>query len=252
MDNTKEIYNNNAARWRRDKPNSLSDFTARPYLFKLCGDVTGKKILDLGCGEGYCSQYLAENMGAKDITAVDISENMIKLANEKKNRQVDSGITYLISDINSLDFPDNTFDLILGIFVYNYLDIADMQASMKNVFNFLKPGGRFIFAVPHPSFPFMQTNIKYPFYFDFKNKGYFNSRNTRNYGSIFCLDGNELPVQMVHKLLEDYVDSMYTAGFSKMPLIKELGVTKDHLEYQYDFFSPIEEIPLHLAFMIQK
>nr|WP_130859859.1 methyltransferase domain-containing protein [Gracilibacillus phocaeensis] len=50
-----------------------------PVLFKLLGDVKGKRILDAGCGEGYLSRKLAQS-GAK-VTAVDYAERMLEIAN---------------------------------------------------------------------------------------------------------------------------------------------------------------------------
>ena len=36
---TREMYDSNAHKWARREPNSLSDFTGRPRVFELCGDV---------------------------------------------------------------------------------------------------------------------------------------------------------------------------------------------------------------------
>lgn len=60
-ENTKNLYDSQALDWQREKPTLLSDFSARPHVIEHCGDVTGKKILDLGCGEGYVSRLLIKN-----------------------------------------------------------------------------------------------------------------------------------------------------------------------------------------------
>ena len=61
---TETIYNKNADFWSRNKPLSLSDFTARDYLFKYLGKLNNLKIADIGCGEGYCSREFIK-FGAK-------------------------------------------------------------------------------------------------------------------------------------------------------------------------------------------
>ncbi len=57
---------------------------------------------------------------------------------------------------------------------------------------------------------------------------------------------------MVHKLFEDYISSLKESGFVKIPIIKELGVTKEHLSAHPEFFEPVKDLPLHLVINITK
>ncbi len=50
-----------------------------PVLFKLLGDIKGKRILDAGCGEGYLSRKLAK--AGAEVTAVDYAKRMLEIAN---------------------------------------------------------------------------------------------------------------------------------------------------------------------------
>jgi len=247
---TKEIYDEHAAFWERREPNSLSDFTGRPPVFDICGDVSGLDILDIGCGEGYCARIL-KSEGARKITGIDISPEMIELA-KNQDQKSGQGNTFQIGDGQDLSLGDGMFDLVLGVFVYNYMTIDEMKRSHKEVFRVLKPGGRLVFSVPHPAFPQIKSSLTSPFFFDFNGAGYFSARNVRNHGKIFCRDGKELPVQMVHKLIADYFDSLSEAGFSSMPQIRELGVTAENLDLDPGFFGPVNDIPLHMAFSISK
>ena len=248
--NTKDIYNKNASLWSRLKPNSLSDFTGRPTVFELCGSVEGLKILDLGCGEGYGARLLIKK-GASNVEGIDISSQMINLA-MKYEENKKSKINYQVGNIKSLPFEDNTFDIVLGIFVFNYLYIDETLVAMKEIYRVLKKQGRFIFVVPHPSFPQIKKEYNNPFFFDFKNKGYFSSRDLKFEGSISCRDGKKLPVQMVHKLTEDYFDCLSKSGFIYLPKLRELGVKEDHLELDREFFINVNDIPLHLAISVEK
>lgn len=246
---TRKIYNEAAGSWVRREPQSLSDFTGRPAVFKLCGDVAGQAILDVGCGEGYCSRVLIEK-GAGSVRAIDISESMTALAAEASPPGFDA--EYQVGSATELPFEDNAFDLAIGVFVYNYLDIAGMNASMKEVYRTLKPGGRFVFSVPHPAFPFIQKQRQPPFYFDLKEAGYFTGRDQKHDGEIHRRDGAALPVQVSHKLLGDYFEGLRLAGFDSLPEVQELGVLPEHLELDREFFSPVWDIPLHIAFRIRK
>jgi ubiquinone/menaquinone biosynthesis C-methylase UbiE len=247
---TKKIYDEHASSWERKEPNSLSDFTGRPAVFDLCGDVTDLNILDIGCGEGYCARVL-NAMDAKFIEGIDISPEMIERAKQQGAKNPE-GINYQTGDVQELSFKDESFDLVLGMFVYNYLTIEETERSFKEVFRVLKKGGSFVFAVPHPALPQIKKELTAPFYFDFKNAGYFTSRNQRHHGEIFCRDGKQLPVQMVHKLFEDYMNGLASSGFTTIPTVRELGVLDSHIDLDKDFFTPVYDIPLHLAFRICK
>ena len=248
-EDTEDLYNHNAQRWQRRKPNSLSDFTARPRIFELCGDVSGKDIIDLGAGEGYCARVLAEK-GARSIHGVELSEQMVTLAREQMLDE--STIQYHCGNVVKLGFDDSVFDLAIGVFVYNYLLFADVCQSFQEVYRVLKPGGSFIFSVPHPVFPFIKPDLSPPFYFDLGEKGYYSSRDQLCDGQIYCRDGQALPVQMIPKLFEDYFEALKKAKFNSLPEIEELGVTDELLALDKGFFGPLIDTPLHLVFKVQK
>ena len=67
---TKAIYNQSAAKWQRREPNLLTDFFARALIFDLCTELQHKKIIDLGCGEGYVSGYCATHGAYKPLHIV--------------------------------------------------------------------------------------------------------------------------------------------------------------------------------------
>ena len=246
---TGQLYNENADKWVRREPNSLSDFTARPRVFALCGDVTGKAIVDLGAGEGYCARVLAAQ-GAGAIQGIELSEEMVSLA--AKQSSDDDRISYQQGNVVDLPYEDSCFDLALGVFVYNYLTVKEIQASFSEVFRVLKDNGEFIFSVPHPAFPFIKSSLTAPFYFDTQGMGYFSSRDHQCQGEIFCKDGSSLAVQMIPKLMEDYLAALKLAGFNSMPEIQEYGVTDEMIALDESFFSPLKDIPLHMAFKITK
>jgi SAM-dependent methyltransferase len=239
------LYDRHASRWQRREPSSLSDFTGRPAVFELCGDVSGLDVIDLGCGEGYCSRELA-GRGARSVTGVELSGEMVQLARAQEG-ELRQGITYRQGDVTRLDDADASYDLAVGVFVYNYVTAGEMLASFREVRRVLRPGARFVFAVPHPAFAFVRKDCTPPFYFAVKDAGYFSGRDVRFQGEIRRRDGTALPVQMVHKTFGDYFDALRVAGFAGMPEIRELRVLPEHLALDPGFFSPVADLPLHLA-----
>lgn len=244
------LYDKHAARWRRREPSSLSDFTGRPAVFDLCGNVSGLDVLDLGCGEGYCSRELA-GRGARSVTGVELSGEMVQLARAQES-ELRQGIAYRQGDVTRLEDPDTSYDLAVGVFVYNYVTTAQMLASFREVRRVLRAGGHFVFAVPHPAFAFVRRDRAPPFYFDVGDAGYFSGRDARFQGEIRRRDGTALPVQMVHKTFGDYFDALRAAGFAAMPEVRELRVLPEHLALDAGFFSPVADLPLHLAIRVAR
>lgn len=66
------LFDQNADQWTRQEPMILSDFTARPLVLQELAPVTGKHVLDLGCGEGYVARLVAQ-AGAQSVFGIDIS-----------------------------------------------------------------------------------------------------------------------------------------------------------------------------------
>jgi SAM-dependent methyltransferase len=255
---TQVLYDASATNWVRSEPISLSDFTARPVVLGMCEPIANLQVLDLGCGEGYCSRELMRR-GAASVYGIDLSAQMIAAAQVKEVAEP-LGIRYEAADATA--FPqvaDASVDVALAVFLFNYLTVAQMQQCMQEVMRVLKPGGRFIFSVPHPSFPYMRE-AAYPFYFAVQGAdagagaatGYFSQRDQQFPGKIWKRDGSDLDVQLVHKPLEDYFDALRLAGFQGMPIVRELRVLPEHVQLDPDFFQPLFDYPLHLAFQVTR
>jgi 2-polyprenyl-3-methyl-5-hydroxy-6-metoxy-1,4-benzoquinol methylase len=249
-ESTRVLYNDSASSWIRDEPISLSDFTARPAILSMCEPIADLQVLDLGCGEGYCSRELRRR-GAQSVHGIDLSKKMIEAACAQETNE-SLGICYETGCATDLtQFADGEFDLVTAVFLFNYLNVTQMYQCMTEVRRILRPGGRFIFSVPHPAFPYMRE-ADYPFFFKVNQNSYFSGRDTLFPGRIWKRDGSWLDVQLVHKTLQDYFEGLQSAGFSTMPVLKELHVTPEHLQIDPAFFEPIADLPLHLAFQVSR
>jgi len=245
-----ELYDATAARWVRREPTSLSDFTGRPRTLELCEPVAGRRVLDLGCGEGYCARRLMR-MGAAEVHGIDSSAQMVDAGRAEELREP-LGIRYEVSDATTLpQLADASFDLVLAMFLFNYLDVDATRRCMAEAARVLRPTGRFVFAVPHPALPFVRDEEP-PFYFSVNGGGYFSNRDRRFPGKIWKRDGTALEVQLVHKTFEDYFRALRAAGFHALPTILELGVTPEIETIDPAFFGPLADVPLHVAFAVDR
>jgi ubiquinone/menaquinone biosynthesis C-methylase UbiE len=110
-------------------------------LLHQLGDVEGKSVLDLGTGTGFMASLLAAK-GAQ-VDAVDVSDESLAVA---ANRARLSGLAdktrFHNMSAESLDFPDESFDRVVGVFVLHHLDLARGAAEIHRV---LRPGGVAVF-----------------------------------------------------------------------------------------------------------
>ncbi len=119
-------------------------------ILDLLGPVSGKHILDAGCGNGYFARKIAQ-MGAR-VTAVEPAKNLFKygVEQEKKHPQA---IEYLQQDLTKLQVGSLPDAVVL---INVLMDIPDYKLAMKNCIDAIKPGGLLVFSILHPAFPGFQ------------------------------------------------------------------------------------------------
>lgn len=119
-----------------------------PNMLKYIGDVAGKKILDLGCGEGGYSRELSKR-GAQ-VISVDCSEKAIEYARslaKKDNLQIEH---YVRNSNDLFDIESEQFDIVLCSMML--MDCEDFEGTLKEVVRVLKSNGRLFASVLHPCF----------------------------------------------------------------------------------------------------
>ena len=115
-------------------------------LQSLFPDLTGKDMLDLGCGYGWHCRYAADH-GARSVLGIDQSEMMIA---EAKKRNDAPGITYRVCSLQEYDYPKESFDLAVSNLVLHYVE--DLDAVYRRIHETLRPGGVFLMNIEHPTF----------------------------------------------------------------------------------------------------
>jgi ubiquinone/menaquinone biosynthesis C-methylase UbiE len=102
-------------------------------------ELSGKNILDLGCGNGKNSIYIAEQGEGNTIHGIDISQTAINLA-----KQVYPAGDFQVGNIGStFPYSDNSFDIVLDITSSNSLTEKERSTYLTEISRTLKPSGHF-------------------------------------------------------------------------------------------------------------
>jgi arsenite methyltransferase len=101
------------------------------------------RVLDVGCGSGWATRLLAEYAFAGRVTGIDISDEMVQLARESSQSQVN--VDYQVASAEKLPFADNEFTHAFSMeSLYYYRNIP---RALKEIHRVLKPAGLFVAVV---------------------------------------------------------------------------------------------------------
>ena len=135
-------YDAIAKHYRESKWLLFRHFIERYTLFEVLGDLRGRTVLDLACGEGvYTRQF--KRAGAGAVTGVDISQAMIALA-EGEERQDPLGCRYVRADAAAFT-PAAPVDIVTAVYLLNYARTPEtLDRFCCACFRALRPGGRLV------------------------------------------------------------------------------------------------------------
>jgi toxoflavin synthase len=228
-------YDDIAEQYKRSKHVVWRHHIEQFSLFELLGDLRGKSVLDLACGEGHYTRLL-KAMGASCVVGVDISPGMIDLA-EKSERDAPLGVEYVVADVQELDLSER-FDLVVAAYLLNYASSkAEILAMCRALSRSLKPGGRFVTVNNSPLQRVSQFQA------------------TRKYGFVksaeqeiaegtpirytFFLDGETFHVENYHLDAATYEWALQAAGLSNVQwqTMKLSPAEHPNRDYWADFFE---------------
>jgi ubiquinone/menaquinone biosynthesis C-methylase UbiE len=111
-------------------------------LFKKTDSLSGKKVLDAGCGIGGSSRLLAKNFNCS-VTGIDLADKFIEAADFlTRCTKLEDKVTFQQGSVLKLPFEDNTFDAILCQHIL--MNIENKEGAIKEFARVLKPEGNLI------------------------------------------------------------------------------------------------------------
>jgi ubiquinone/menaquinone biosynthesis C-methylase UbiE len=134
----KEFFNRHSKEWDGHQTATPEQVKKIVPMFKV---APGSSVLDAGSGTGILLPYLREaaGKGAK-ITALDISDDMLKKAREKFGAQFE----YALESIEEMSFKDFSFDRVICFSCFPH--VVDKQKAFREAFRVLRKGGMMFVA----------------------------------------------------------------------------------------------------------
>lgn len=111
-------------------------------------DVAGKRTLEIGCGRGGFSCWLAANSGGRaDIVASDFSSTAVEKGEAYAVERGITGITWEVGDIQRIAHPDASFDTVISCETIEH--VPDPALAVRELARVLKPAGRLFLTTPN-------------------------------------------------------------------------------------------------------
>ncbi|GAB4528446.1 MAG: class I SAM-dependent methyltransferase [Anaerolineales bacterium] len=115
---------------------------------RFWAQVQGERILEVGVGTGKNMPYYPPQA---QVTAVDLTPGMLARA-QKRATALGRPVNLLLGDVQSLDFPDDTFDAAVATFVF--CSVPDPIQGLRELGRVVRPGGQILLMehmrAPHP------------------------------------------------------------------------------------------------------
>lgn len=105
----------------------------------------GDNILDVGCGSGLFSHFLANHKGTH-VTAIDANATAIEFA---RNKYSNSNLEFKLGLLDELNLPHSSFDKIVFLEVIEHISHEQGKQILKTFNDLLKPGGKLVISTPN-------------------------------------------------------------------------------------------------------
>jgi len=139
-------------------PNMEPTLNSTGFMFKILDEYaddfiyfagqTDDPVLDLGCAYGVATIAALEAGGT--VTACDLEQQHLDILVENTPENLRSNLTCMTGELPNIEFPEESFAAVLCSRVLHFLDGSAIDESVRNMYSWLKPGGRLYLVADTP------------------------------------------------------------------------------------------------------
>jgi toxoflavin synthase len=233
-------YDTLAEEYKRSKQQPWRTHVEAFSLMALVGELNGRSVLDVACGEGFYTRPLRRR-GAARVTGVDLSSQMIALARSQESAQP-LGIDYIVGDGKTLSF-DDPFDLVFAAYFLNYAhDPEELQSMCDSLARCLRPGGRFVAVNSSPNADYLATRSYRKYGFDAQASGALHSGAPITW-TFFLDDGASFAIENYFLDQGTHEAALRAAGFREVSWPAARLSPEGEAEFGRSFWSDFLDHP---------
>ena len=211
-------------------------YMASEERLHLLGDLTGKNVLEIACGDGRSLLYCSKK-NAKELWGIDISERQLDKARQcLREEGVDANLFLSPMEINP-GIPEYYFDLVYSVYGFGWTQ--DLDKTISLVAKYLRTNGTFIFSWDNPILPCIENN----------NEQYVLKHSYLDELLVQKKMREELVVRTNWKLAT-YINTLAQNGF-KIECLIEDSKTGASATYTEDYYSEHKAQYIHHSFVLK-
>lgn len=240
INTNKDYWNKNADSWFgvTSLPEYGVQFVTENEL-QLFGDVSGKRMIEIGCGSGHSLRYHADN-NAGELWGLDLSESQINNAEKYLSEHGYYPKLICASMGEESGIPREYFDVVYSIYAIGWA--TDLTQVFKKISSYLKKDGIFIFSWKHPLHSCVKVDEGNLIF----EKSYFDE-------SWDTLKVDNMDIVLSSRKISTYINSLVGAGFIIEKMIEQTNEETLNLNGEMSERSmKAQKLPLSFVFKVRK
>ncbi len=186
---------------------SWGGFLPSEDKLNLLGNISGKSVLEIGCGNGHSLEYVSK-LGATDLWGLDISSNQIDRTQEYlKSKNIYANLICSPME-KKCGLHNNYFDVVYSVYGIGWT--TDLDTTFALINSYLKDGGIFVFGWSHPIHKCVSLENGQLIF----SNSYFNEE-------LYCADMSDKSIMLSNRMLSTYINALARNGFVIEQLVEE-------------------------------